>query len=567
MDNRIIILTVLETFSFLGLVISAYLLFFRKILMGRTLGVMFFSSSVASFAYAMEISTTEIAGKFQWVIIRYIYLMVFALTIALFVFDYCRIPVSFKSWKFFWLAIIPGIALFFLAINPDSPRIYYQDEISIGNVQKISRVIGPVYIFLQAYVIGLLIVLVFIILKYMKQKTKLDRINSTFIASGLILYLSTHLMQLAGIRLMGIYSLNIFTYFPTAMLTLWGVQRYRLADIRPIAYRTIFDQMQDGLLVIDCQGHIVDFNLAAEKYLCTMDRLSPGDLFDLKKLNITGVKSLENSGVTSRLKSKVNGIPVQIMISGLFDQSENFYGHLVCIRDISSQFEAERLKEAEIIRKGAWEERARMARALHDSALQNVGSLIMLSGSISQSLADHPSDEARKLLETLRTGANLAYEDLRAFITELQIDDAEKPFDFQKTLEAKLCYFRQQGQSRINLIMPDSLPVDAQQQRELSYIILEAVNNAFKHARADSITINIREHPGMMAVEISDDGCGFDPENPNHRGMGLQNIHSRVSLLKGNLLISSQPDHGTCVCITLPVVQIYKGEEQTEEVA
>ena len=567
MNNTIAISIILILFSVLCFFIAIYLFFFSNILKGRTLGVMFFSSSVATFAYMMELPHSPLGCNYQWVIIRYISLLTFALTIALFVFDYSGIPISFISWRFLGLAFTPGMALFLLIINPNSPKVYSQDGISVANVLLTDKTIGPTYIILQSYVTGLLVVLIYILLKDFGQQTKLDRINSIFIASGLFLYVSTHIMHLAGVKLMGTYSLNIFTYFPSSVLALWGVRRYRLADIRPIAYNSIFYQIQDGILVIDRRGHLVDFNPAAEAYLAISKHFSPGDFFDPKELQLKDFLDIEDFGKEKIFQSNMNGIQLQFITTGLFDQSGNLYGYLVSVRDISSQIEAERLKKAEIIREGACEERMRLARALHDSALQNVGSLIMLAGSIKQFLGEKQSEDIKHSIEHLATGARLAYEDLRSFIDELQIEDnVDLTFNLRDALIAKIEYLNQQNNTDVHLKISGRLNFNAGQQRELFYIILEATNNAMKHAGAESVDIHIEVSPETVSAEIVDDGCGFNIRGVDDKRMGLKNLHSRASLLNGQLMISSVPNEGTMVRIEFPRTnedQKRKKQEQT----
>ncbi len=545
---------ILAVFVVLGFIISIYFFIARKILMASTMGVMFLSSSIATLMYALQISTTPLSGLFIFVVIRYVVLAVFVFTLALFVFNFTQTPIKFYSRQFFWLAATPAVLLLFLALNPRAPWLYFNmQRLTLTEIFMIDGLIAPAYFILHVYMIGLLILLFFLLFRGFKLKPKLNRINTLIIASGLFLYLFTHLLHLSGARLLGSYSINMLTYSPVALLALLAYRRYRLADIRPLAYNTIFNQMQDGILVVDRSGYLVDFNPAAREYVGSYDDLMIGRPLDIPDLEISQYTEEQNPHAMRAIRREFDGSPCLINVSSLSGLDGDIDGFLISIRDISKEIEAEKLKETEIIRKGAWEERVRLARGLHDSTLQNVGSLIMLSGAISQSLVDHPSEETNQLLETLQTGANLAYEDLRSFINELQIDDvlAEKPFDFRKSLEAKLCYFRQQEKSLIKFEMPKELPIDSQKQRELFYIILEAVNNAVRHASADTITTCVRVNPDSVVVEVCDDGCGFDQEKLTQYGMGLKNIHSRTSQLNGMLSIISRPAEGTKVKVEI----------------
>jgi signal transduction histidine kinase len=353
---------------------------------------------------------------------------------------------------------------------------------------------------------------------------------------------------------MGLFNLNMFTYFPSSLLALWGVRRFRLADIRSIAYPNIFYQNQNGMLIIDQQGYLVDFNAAAEKYLAISNHLRPGEQFNASKLKLPSLPKPEASNKSIFSRIEVQGIPLQVEVSALVDPQDHFYAYLVSVQDITSQTEAEKLKEAEIIRQEVWSERTRLARNLHDSTLQNIGSLILLSGSLSESLGDQQPEEAVSLLEYLNTGARLAYEDLRTLIKELHMDDSPaEGFHLINALEAKVHLLNQQYANRISIRTALDFPLDAQYQRELYYIIMEALNNALKHTDAKAISIILNSNHEFLSAEIVDNGGGFDVHHPPKKGMGLENMHSRAAMINGNLSITSLPTQGTTVRVELPL--------------
>ncbi len=85
-------------------------------------------------------------------------------------------------------------------------------------------------------------------------------------------------------------------------------------------------------------------------------------------------------------------------------------------------------------------------------------------------------------------------------------------------------------------------------------VICELVNNAIKHADPSRIDISLKlEDKDNIRLTVVDDGCGFVPDDDNRRGMGLSNISSRISSLKGDMKIDSSPGKGTCVSICISV--------------
>jgi signal transduction histidine kinase len=85
---------------------------------------------------------------------------------------------------------------------------------------------------------------------------------------------------------------------------------------------------------------------------------------------------------------------------------------------------------------------------------------------------------------------------------------------------------------------------------ELLKLVTEAVSNALRHSRADDVTIAASRDPGGVAVVISDNGLGFDPDTID-AGMGLLNMRERVQRLGGTFDVDTVPGTGTKVSIRL----------------
>ncbi len=81
------------------------------------------------------------------------------------------------------------------------------------------------------------------------------------------------------------------------------------------------------------------------------------------------------------------------------------------------------------------------------------------------------------------------------------------------------------------------------------------MNNTLKHARAGKIDVALRIDTKQVALEVSDDGAGFDPADPQVRSkrLGLTSMDERAQTLGGSLSIDSRPGAGTKVSLEVPV--------------
>src|SRR5262249_54873845 len=85
--------------------------------------------------------------------------------------------------------------------------------------------------------------------------------------------------------------------------------------------------------------------------------------------------------------------------------------------------------------------------------------------------------------------------------------------------------------------------------RKNFYLIFkEALNNAAKYAQCKNVWVTIWVAHPHVRMEILDDGCGFDMENPKD-GNGLENMQQRATAMKGKLTIRSKPGQGTRITL------------------
>jgi signal transduction histidine kinase len=83
------------------------------------------------------------------------------------------------------------------------------------------------------------------------------------------------------------------------------------------------------------------------------------------------------------------------------------------------------------------------------------------------------------------------------------------------------------------------------------FVVSEALTNAVKHARARRVLVELTQPNGTLAVEVRDDGCGFDPAAV--RGLGLASLADRISIVNGALHIDSRPGRGTTLRAEVPL--------------
>ena len=209
----------------------------------------------------------------------------------------------------------------------------------------------------------------------------------------------------------------------------------------------------------------------------------------------------------------------------------------------------ERSRELSII-----SERNRLALELHDVVSQKLFSL-NLAAEAAATLLDRGPDEARPQLERVRELAREALAELRSLIFGLRPAELER--DGLEGVLRKEANMLQRVHGVTVRVDADGEPpaVEPACAGEILRIVEEALHNAVRHATAHIVTVRLRGADHTLKVEVSDDGTGFDPTDPELRSrhLGLTSMEERARELGGTLIFSSHPGSGTVVSLEVPL--------------
>jgi PAS domain S-box-containing protein len=192
-------------------------------------------------------------------------------------------------------------------------------------------------------------------------------------------------------------------------------------------------------------------------------------------------------------------------------------------------------------------ERRRIARELHDQALQDLTHALALAGRM-RGADGSPSGSDELTAALKRVG-----EQLRGAVYDLRLGD-ERETPFHELLESLVGVHRAIAvDSEIELDVGTGVPRDALGAvgAETLQVVGEALTNARRHAGGRSVRVAIWGAAGKLCAEVSDDGHGFDPASaPGH---GITGMRERAKLLNGRLDIRSNPATGTVVRLEVPL--------------
>jgi signal transduction histidine kinase len=207
-------------------------------------------------------------------------------------------------------------------------------------------------------------------------------------------------------------------------------------------------------------------------------------------------------------------------------------------------------------RAGVMEERQRLAREIHDTLVQGFASIVMYLeaadaafSSENQTLQQHLDQARRTARENLLEARRLMWA-----LQPEALDHAQ--------LSEVLTHLAERWSQEHHVAASVSITGAACPLRpEIEVVLLraaqEALTNIGKHAHASTVTITLSYMGDEIALDVQDDGCGFDlaalPTSPRATGgFGLQALRARVEQAGGTLSVESAPGEGATIAVALP---------------
>lgn len=192
--------------------------------------------------------------------------------------------------------------------------------------------------------------------------------------------------------------------------------------------------------------------------------------------------------------------------------------------------------------------RLQVAGDLHDDLSTNLSAIALSTRMLRRpDLDEDSSAQLDRIAETARTMVG----DVRDIVW--LVDPARDTVE-DLVLKMRTLAYDLLGDLRLDVELQDQplVSIDMLQRRHLLLIYKEMLHNVQRHADASAVRIFFGRRGGEVSLEVSDDGCGFEPgrRRPGH---GRRSMEQRAARLRGRLVIDSAVGAGTTVRLILPL--------------
>ena len=200
------------------------------------------------------------------------------------------------------------------------------------------------------------------------------------------------------------------------------------------------------------------------------------------------------------------------------------------------------------------EERARIARELHDATAQTMAGIVLQVSVAERSCTGR---EMATRLREIRETATEALEEVRT-LSHTIYPRVLEDLGLRAALDWLARRTRETSSLEVGVTLRGSGSVPATVASALYRVAQEGLLNAARHSSATTVELRLDIEPRYVKLEVEDDGIGFNPRDAEARrpGMGIFSMRERVALVDGLLDMDSAPGRGCCVRARVPLAEL-----------
>ncbi|WP_146549660.1 sensor histidine kinase [Rummeliibacillus suwonensis] len=200
------------------------------------------------------------------------------------------------------------------------------------------------------------------------------------------------------------------------------------------------------------------------------------------------------------------------------------------------------------------EERKRISREIHDGPAQMLANVLLRTDLISRTYQERGIEQALQEILELKEMVRDALHEVRRIIYDLRpmaLDDLGIVPTLKKYLNSVEGYNK--GTTVHFNSIGEPIRIGTNYEVAVFRLVQECVNNAIKHGKAHTVSVNFEWRKEHVNITIKDNGIGFDTNIVKKNSFGLIGMRERVELLNGEMNLTSAENKGTRIMFKIPI--------------
>ena len=530
------------------------------------------ATAVWQIGYAFELAGSEESTKVLWAKIGYLGIVTVPTAWVAFTLEYTGRGHWLTRRNLALLALVPVVTLLLAWTNEAHGLIWREVRLeSAGSFSAAEFVHGGWFWAFGAYSYLLLVLGIIFLADALLHSPHLYWKQAAALLVSVMVPWATNWSFGVGLTPVSNLDLTAPAFVISGIVLAWALARTRLLDITPVARKTVFENMADGVLVLDSLDRVVDCNAAAQRIIGDSGASFIGR--PIAQIWPDGPDILQRSTDSGTERPEIALVlrgeqrTYDVAASSIYDGRGRPTGRVILFHDTTetrrSQEESERLfvevsASRERLRALSQRlvevqeaERRHLALELHDEIGQALTGLKLTLEKGTHLRADAPGsslDEAQAQIDGLIDQ-----------VRQMSLDLRPGMLDDLGLLPALLWYFeRYTAQTNISIAFSHDGPQGRFQpevETAAYRIAQEALTNIARHAGVSEAIVRVSANENTLRLYIEDEGTGFDPDIELSAGnsSGLAGMRERAALLGGRLSVDSAPNAGARLWAELPL--------------
>ena len=313
--------------------------------------LMMVGAAIWCFAHTLKVASLRL----QWMVIfdNFAYLGMDIIAIGVFTFSMAFTQNKKHLDKLMWILLLIEPVTNLVLIWSDPIHHLFRKNLAIASIDQFNYIIydhGIWGVVILSYFYAVFLFSLFLLIRFFLQANQLTRTQTAIIIMGICFPYVVGIFSMLG--LIKALDQDIFpiTFGLSNIFLAWGVIRFRIFDIVPIARDRIVESMHEGMIMIDDNDRIVDINPAALELIGHKEK-------DLLGTQISSIVPISNAQVLGKLEkvqyeTQINNIKTgttntyEVRLSPLMNRQGRTFGRLIFLQDITRR----KVLEAELHR-------------------------------------------------------------------------------------------------------------------------------------------------------------------------------------------------------------------------
>ncbi|MHC1773769.1 MAG: histidine kinase N-terminal 7TM domain-containing protein [Lentimicrobium sp.] len=291
-----------------------------------------------SLAATIESAATTIASKILWSQIEYIGACATAVFFLKYAFGFAKSRSQRFRKNFFVFWIVPAAIVLLVFTNRFHHLVWLGFNWSLAGDNILTYVHGPAFFVMIAYSLGLVLVgIAFIVTSLPSMPLAFRSQAKSVLAASVFPFIATFIYSVGLTPVEGL-DITVISFVVTGLVLLFGISRYNIFSILPLARSKITEKMHEGVVITDAEYKIIFYNPAAKKMLNLNNDLHFTDLRETEWLYNHCISSNNEPEIETELQMGGNtGRWFSVSVISVGKDHDSTKGNLIVLRDITNR--------------------------------------------------------------------------------------------------------------------------------------------------------------------------------------------------------------------------------------